>query len=145
MRKSSLIWVPVALLALSAMVEGSMHARAARHAKQPVVATATCSARQLEVDIAGDGRQEEVILTRIGDESWADVYFRGDLQSSTRVGKWHDDAAIEALDVNGDGRTDLVRRWTEGSQEHAQVWLSDGGAFEAGWSGISTATCVAQR
>ncbi len=77
MRKSSLIWVPVALLALSAMVEGSMQARAARRARA-VVATATCSARQLEVDIAGDGRKEEVILTRIGDESWADVYFQGD-------------------------------------------------------------------
>ena len=145
MRKSSLIWVPVALLAVSALVEGSMHAHAARQAKQPIVAAAPCSTRQLEVDVAGDGRTEQVILTRIGDESWADVYFRGDLQSSTRVGKWHDDAAIEALDVNGDGRTDLVRRWTEGGQEHAQVWLSDGGAFEAGWTGLSNATCVAQR
>ena len=144
MRKSSLIWVPVALLAISAMVEGTMHARAARQAK-PVVATASCHARQLEVDLAGDGRIEQVMLTRIGDDSWADVYFDGDLLSSTRVGTWHDDAAIEAIDVNGDGRTDLVRRWTEGSQEHAQVWLSDGGAFEAGWTGISTATCVAQR
>ncbi|HEX4458901.1 MAG TPA: hypothetical protein VIA18_13085, partial [Polyangia bacterium] len=103
MRKSSLIWVPVALLAVSAMVEGSMHAHAARKAT-PVVAptamNAPCSTRQLEVDVAGDGRTEQVILTRIGDESWADVYYKGDLQSSTRVGTWHDDAAVEALDVN---------------------------------------------
>jgi hypothetical protein len=144
MRKSSLVWVPVALLAVSAMVEGSMHARAARQAK-PVVATASCHARQLEIDLAGDGRTEQVMLTRIGDESWADVYFAGELRSSTRVGAWHDDAALEAIDVNGDGRTDLVRRWSEGSQEHAQVWLSNGGAFEEGWSGISNATCVASR
>jgi hypothetical protein len=144
MRKSSLVWIPVALLALSAMVEGSMHARAA-HKHKPLAALANCHARPVDVDIAGDGRTEQVMLTRIGNDSWADVYLDGELRSSTRVGAWHNDAAVEAIDVNGDGKTDLVRRWTEGSEEHAQVWISDGGSFEEGWSGISNATCVAQR
>jgi hypothetical protein len=61
------------------------------------------------------------------------------------VGAWRDDAAIEALDVNGDGKIDIVRRWTEGSTQHAQVWLSDGRAFDEGWSGVTGSTCVAQN
>ena len=53
---------------------------------------------------------------------------------------------IEALDVNGDGKVDVVRRWSEGPEQHAQVWLSDGSrAFDEGWSGVTGATCVATR
>ena len=39
----------------------------------------------------------------------------------------------------------LVRRWSEGPEQHAQFWLSDGSAFEEGWSGITGNHCVAQR
>ncbi|MCU1281660.1 MAG: hypothetical protein JWM53_5206, partial [bacterium] len=92
----------------------------------------------------GDGVAESVRLVRVGGDAWADVWTGTMLRSSTRVGAWRDDAALEALDVNGDGKVDVVRRWSEGPEQHAQVWLSDGNAFDAGWSGVTGNTCVAQ-
>jgi hypothetical protein len=82
---------------------------------------------------------------RVGDDAWADVWAGTTLRSSTRLGAWRDDAALEALDVNGDGKIDLVRSWGEGPEQQAQVWLSDGNAFDEGWSGVTGNTCVASR
>jgi len=144
--KSLLFWIPAALLAVAALAEGGMHARGAKHVSTTTAAPlASCYARELTLDIDGDGKPEQLKMVRIGDDTWADVYFAGQLRSSTRLGAWHDDAEIEAIDVNGDGRFDLVRRWNEGAKRHAQVWLSDGRAFDQGWTGINENTCVAQR
>ena len=99
----------------------------------------------MAVDLDGDGKAETVRIVRVGDEAWVDVWSGTMMLSSTRVGAWHDDAAIEALDVNGDGKIDVVRRWAEGPEQHAQVWLSDGRAFDAGWSGVTGNVCVAQN
>ena len=83
-------------------------------------------------------------MVRVGDEAWADVWAGAAMRSSTRLGAWHDDATLEALDVNGDGKIDVVRRWAEGPEQHAEVWLSDGLAFDVGWSGVIGETCLAQ-
>jgi hypothetical protein len=119
-----------------------MHAntRAAR-----ALAPAACKARAFEVDVDGDGRPEQLKLVQANGDTWIDVWHNGALRSSTRLGAWRDDAEIDTVDVNGDGRTDLVRRWHEGKQARAQVWLSDGIAFEDGGSGVTSPTCIAQR
>jgi hypothetical protein len=145
--KTLLWWFPAAIVAIVAVVEGGMHmgARAAKKQAAHGAATASCRARELAVDLDGDGRTEVVKLVRVGNDAWADVWSGSALKSSTRVGDWREDAALEAIDVNGDGKIDLVRRWSEGPDQHAQVWLSDGAAFDEGWSGVTAKTCLAQR
>jgi hypothetical protein len=136
-----LVWsIPAALVVLMALVEGGAQSRARAARRAP----ASCAARELAMDVDGDGTAERVQLERVDDDAWADVWSGTSLRSSTRVGGWRDDATLEALDVNGDGKLDLVRRWHEGGEAHAQVWLSDGNAFDEGWSGV-TASCIAQR
>jgi hypothetical protein len=139
--KSLLLWVPALLLAALAMVATGLRAgaRAARE-EHPV-----CRTRALDVDLDGDGRAEHVNIVRVGNDAWADVWKDGALRSTTRVGAWRDDAELDAFDVNGDGRADLVRRWGEGARHIAQVWLSNGTAFDEGWTGETSNTCVAQR
>lgn len=140
--KTLLVWVPALLVATVAVVEGGMHtgAHAARKAPE-----ASCKGRELAVDLDGDGRIETVKLVRVGDEAWVDVWSGPSLRSSTRVGAWRDDAGIEALDVDGDGKIDLVRRWSDAGAERAQVWLSDGLAFQEGGSSVTRRACIAQR
>jgi hypothetical protein len=129
-----------------AVAEGGMHMGAARAARQSSASgIAACPTRQLAVDLDGDGKAETARIVRVGDDAWVDVWSGATMLSSTRVGAWRDDAALEALDVNGDGRIDVVRRWSEGPEQHAQVWLSDGRAFDAGWAGVTGTTCVAQN
>jgi hypothetical protein len=146
--KALLLWIPALAVAMIALAEGGMHmaaARAARHHRAPEICAGGAT-RQVAVDVDGDGMVEQVRMVRVGDDAWADVWSGESLLSSTRLGAWHDDAAIEALDANGDGKIDVVRRWSEGPEEHAQVWLSDGSrAFDEGWSGVTGATCVASR
>ncbi|HEX9103752.1 MAG TPA: hypothetical protein VF997_16190 [Polyangia bacterium] len=145
--KTLLWWIPATVLAMVAVAEGGMHmgaARATRHGKAPGAVAATCRARHVLADLDGDGAPETVRLVRVGHDAWADVWSGTTLRSSTRIGAWRDDAVLEALDVNGDGKVDLVRRWSEGPELHAQVWLSDGVAFDEGWSGVTGNTCVAQ-
>ena len=146
--KTLLWWIPATVVAMVAVAEGAMHmkGRASYQASvsAPATASAGCGARELRADLDGDGVAETVRLTRVGDDAWADVWGDATLRSSTRVGAWRDDAALEALDVNGDGKIDLVRRWSERGEEHASVWLSDGSAYDEGWSGVTGRTCVAQ-
>jgi hypothetical protein len=144
--KTLLWWIPATVVAMVAVAEGGMHmgaARATRHAGTHG-AGATCRARHVSADLDGDGTPETVRMVRVGDDAWADVWAGTTLRSSTRLGAWRDDAALEALDVNGDGKIDIVRRWSEGLEQHAQVWLSDGAAFDAGWAGVTGNVCVAQ-
>jgi hypothetical protein len=137
--KTLLWWIPATVVAMVAVAEGAMHMNGRRAGN-----AAACAMREVAVDLDGDGAVETVKMVRVGNEAWADVWSGVTLRSSTRVGTWHDDAALEALDVNGDGKIDLVRRWSQGPEQHASVWLSDGTAFEEGWSGITGNTCVAQ-
>jgi hypothetical protein len=143
MRYKLVLWVPVVLLAMLAMVVGGIKAgaRAARDTR-----TTACKLRALDVDLDGDGRPEQVKIVRVDNDAWADVWQNGQMRSSTRVGPWREDAALDVADVNGDGRADLVRRWSQGTQHIAQVWLSTGLAFEeGGTTGVVSDTCVAQR
>lgn len=146
--KTLLWWIPATVVAMVAVAEGAMHVsttRATHHARHgAAVASATCKTRHVVADLDGDGTPETVHMVRVGNDAWADVWTGTTLRSSTRIGTWRDDAAIEALDVNGDGKVDLVRHWAEGPELHAQVWLSDGTAFDEGWSGVTGNTCVAQ-
>lgn len=144
--KALLWWIPATVVAMIAVAEGGMHMGAARAARQSSAGAAVvCPTRQLSVDLNGDGKVESVRIVRVNDDAWVDVWSGVTMVSSTRVGGWHDDAALEAVDVNGDGKIDVVRHWSEGPEQHAQVWLSDGRAFDEGWSGVTGNTCVAQN
>jgi hypothetical protein len=143
--KTLLWWIPAALVAMVAVAESGMQMSARAAKRADATATMRCHAREVAVDLDGDGRAESVRLVRVGDDAWADVWTGASMRSTTRVGAWHEDATLEALDVNGDGKIDLVTRWSTGPEQHAQVWLSDGLAFEEGWSGVAGNTCIAQR
>jgi hypothetical protein len=145
-RTKTLLWsIPTIVVALVAVADAGMHMGASRHAHATApTPSASCHARQVNADLDGDGTAETVHLVRVGDDAWADVWAGPLLRSSTRLGPWHDDAVLEALDVNGDGKIDVVRRWSEGPAKHAQVWISDGNAFDAGWAGVTGNACVAQ-
>jgi hypothetical protein len=144
MRRTLLWWIPAALLASVALVEGAV--RVGARAVEPRAAAPACSANDLAMDIDGDGKLEHVRLVRVDDDAWADVYSaNGSLRSSTRVGAWHESQSMEGFDADGDGQTDLVRRWKQGDQSQVQVWRSNGNAFEPGSQGPIDRTCVAMR
>jgi hypothetical protein len=44
-------------------------------------------------------------------------------------------APLLAMDIDGDGRTDLVQPLRAGDQARVEVWLSDGVGFRHAWSG----------
>jgi hypothetical protein len=147
-------WFPVALVAGVSLVEGALHlgargARSSAAARPPI----TCKSAELSMDVDGDGRADRVRLEKVGDDAWANVYLRdGDgrwtLRSTTRVGEWSDDPpsdVLEAIDVNGDGRMDLVRRWKKHGVVWAQVFVSSGDAFDEGWHGPVGGVCLAMR
>jgi hypothetical protein len=81
------------------------------------------------MDIAGTGYAARVRIARYGDDAWADVLAGGAITSTTRLGAWRDGATVEARDVDGDGRADLVRRLVEDGKRMTEIWLSDGRAF----------------
>lgn len=144
MRDKAWMWISVGVLGLL-LLDGSLHARSMRQQATRAVLAASCTGNQLDLDLDGDGSPEEVVVERVGGDAWATVYSDGDLRSTSRIGQWRDDAALEAIDANGDGRTDLVRRWSDGGKQVAQVWLSNGASFDAGWTGATALTCLAQR
>jgi hypothetical protein len=140
MKRSVLMWwIPAIVIAALALFEGILRVRP-HHSALP-----TCTNSALVMDLAGDGHPATVRIARYDDDAWADVIVDGNITSTTRIGAWRDDASVEALDVNGDGRVDLVRRFADNGKRVAEVWLSDGAAFEAGWRGPADAVCVAQR
>src|SRR5690349_21484220 len=71
---------------------------------------------ELRMDVDGDGRPERVRISRNDDGYWADVWLDGArgarLLSATRILACPGPAAAEltVMDVNGDGREDLVVR-----------------------------------
>lgn len=101
----------------------------------------SCRLVSLPMDVNGDGKMDLVLVTTNQDEVWADVWLSSgegfDLKSTTRL----DPSApseietVRALDVNSDGKSDLVRSGEKDGVAWAQVWLSTGTEFEAGWGG----------
>ena len=124
----TLIWVGLGLLALGWPLFASGPA-------QPAAAP-RCAAGDVTMDVNGDGHDDCVRLVRVGQDAWADVRtVDGQLRSSTRLGEWTADTELEAFNADGDQRMDLVRRWQSNGTHWAQVWLSDGAAFQASWRG----------
>jgi hypothetical protein len=137
MKRAVLWWIPAIAVATLALAEGTMRSRAP-------LAHPPC-ATELTMDVGGNGGLANVVLERVGDDAWVDVLIGGDIVSTTRVGAWRDGASLEAVDADGDGKMDLVRRYSDHGRPVADVWISDGQAFEQGWQGASEARCVAQR
>lgn len=146
MLTTKLLWsIPAVLFGTFALVEGGAQLGRTRGAAHPRAHAVRCNSHEIAADVDGDGQAEKVRLVRVGDDAWADVWAGTALRSTTRVGVWRDADEIEALDANGDGKIDLVRRWSEGPAEHAQLWLSNGVAFDEGASSVTGPTCLAQR
>jgi hypothetical protein len=87
----------------------------------------------MAADVDGDGAAELVRRVHDDGRAWVDVWrwsgARLDLVSSSALGTWRDDATELAMDVDGDGLTDLVRRYAKDGAPWAEVWRSDGSAF----------------
>lgn len=139
-KRTLLVGVAATLVAVMAVAEGARHVRhgARDHA-------AACSVRELRADLDGDGRVETVRLVRVGDDAWADVWDGPSMRSTTRLGAWHDDLALDAYDMNGDGKLDLVARWNEGPEARGAIFFGDELAFLEGPSGATGEPCFAQR
>jgi FG-GAP-like repeat len=91
---------------------------------------------ELAVDVDGDGRADRVRWTRQDDAFWLDVSLAGEgdaqdtfaLRSTTRIAAAGSGLSVSAVDLNRDGRMDLLVRDARG---HTTAWFSDGLAFEA--------------
>ena len=89
----------------------------------------------LVLDVNGDGRSDVVARSQNGTKFNAVVWISAGNSftkagNGTEVGTYRDDTHHMALDVDGDGRMDLVERWKNSNSEFiATVWLSDGAGF----------------
>jgi len=103
----------------------------------------SCAARELQMDVNGDGKTDLVRIWKNGNEAYAAVWLSDgtgfSLAWNGSVGGWCSDPSCDirerAMDVNGDGKTDLVRIWRNGNEAYAAVWLSDGTGFYSAWNG----------
>ena len=85
------------------------------------------------MDVNGDGKSDLVRLWQNGSRSYAAVWQSTGtgftVVSNGDVGSWSTTFQYFVMDVNGDGRSDLVRLWQNGSLEYADVWASNGSGF----------------
>jgi hypothetical protein len=86
------------------------------------------------VDVNGDGKADIVRIWQNGANAQADVLLSNGSgfvgTSSTIIGGWGDTTLQNQFaDVNGDGKTDIVRVWNNGGNAQADVLLSNGVAF----------------
>src|SRR5690242_4650813 len=87
------------------------------------------------MDVDGDGRTDLVRIWDHGDGAYAQVLLSngtGFQQVANQpVGGWDTTIQQFAMDVNGDGKIDLVRIWDHGAgQAYAHVLLSTGTGFQ---------------
>lgn len=87
---------------------------------------------ELAMDVDGDGNLDVVRVTRGADSYWADVWIGGQLKSTTRILDSQDGAALElaAMDINSDGRSDLILSWYLNGHGWTRAWLADGDSFQ---------------
>jgi len=101
-------------------------------ANQSVGTWCTCI-QEYVMDINGDGKSDLVRLWQNGSQTYAAVWLStgsGFTEvSNGPIGSWSTSFNYLVMDVNGDGRSDLVRLWQNGSLEYASVWLSNGTGF----------------
>ncbi|MHB1845459.1 MAG: FG-GAP-like repeat-containing protein [Deltaproteobacteria bacterium] len=99
----------------------------------PLVGWAS-NTRYLPMDVNGDGKIDLVTVWQNGQNASADVSLStgSALQSASNasIGGWDDTYYDLPMDVNGDGKTDLVVLWNSGSGASAQVTLSNGTGFQ---------------
>jgi RHS repeat-associated protein len=94
-------------------------------------------------DVSGDGRADLVTIWQNPDgDAWAQVNLSDGIgfpaqDANGPVGGWNPAVLTDNLtDVNGDGKTDLVRVYKNGTNAYAQVSLSKGKDFAgASWNG----------
>jgi RHS repeat-associated protein len=108
----------------------------------------SCGAiKELRMDFNGDGKSDLVRVWKNVNDAYAMVWLSDgagfSLAWNGYVGVWdvydppfmHYAIRELPMDVNGDGKTDLVRRWKNGNDACADIWVSDGAGFSQKWSG----------
>ncbi len=91
----------------------------------------TTNIKDYSVDVNGDGRNDLVRIWKNENNAYAQVNlfdgtgFTGQDWNSS-VGGWNTDTKDYFGDVNGDGKSDLIRLWPNGTHTYAQVNPSDG-------------------
>jgi hypothetical protein len=102
-------------------------------------ASGYCQIAELPMDVDGDGKIDLVRRWRHhSGAAYAEVHLANgtgfDLASNNSVGGYcisgNCQIAELAMDVNGDGKTDLVRRWRNGTRAYAEIHLSNGRGFD---------------
>jgi Salmonella virulence plasmid 65kDa B protein/FG-GAP-like repeat len=109
--------------------------------------------RELTMDVNGDGKTDLVRIWNNLNQANAQVWLGNGTGftygGNQEVGGWRSDAdnAIKELviDVNGDGKSDLMRLWNNNGKTNALIWLGNGTGFVhagnqdvGGWDGSAT-------
>jgi ribosomal protein L21E len=86
------------------------------------------------VDVNGDGKSDLVRIWKNGDSAFAQVNLSNgkgfpSQSFNSSIGGWSTNTRDSFADVNGDGKSDLVRIWKNGESAFAQVNLSNGKGF----------------
>jgi len=93
--------------------------------------------RVLPLDFNGDGLTDMVRVKDVGSGSaqhqiWLSTGNGFQFHGNGAAGSWSTNDHREfPMDVNGDGRQDIIRLWKNGSDTWLEPWLNDGTAFTA--------------
>jgi hypothetical protein len=83
------------------------------------------------MDINGDGKSDLVRVWRWNDRTIAGTFTSNgngyNLTSIEDLGGWADNIKNIATDINGDGKSDLVRIWNNSGKAYAATYISNGG------------------
>ncbi len=96
----------------------------------------------LDGDVDGDGKDDHVRIWETGGNAWVQTLLSNGsgyptTTSNTLFGGWNAIYRDYLVDVNGDGRADLVRIWQKnGNEAWAQVNLSNGTGFPSTTSNV---------
>lgn len=85
-------------------------------------------------DVNGDGRTDLIRVWKSGEQAMAQVNLSNGTgypvkNFNAAIGSWNADYKNYFVDVNGDGKADLIRIWNTGNGAKAQVNLSNGTGF----------------
>lgn len=103
----------------------------------PIGGWGDASLQNMVADIDGDGRADILRIWNNNGGAQADLLLSNGVgfseTSNTIVGGWLDSAGkvVQNLlaDIDGDGKTDIVRIWNNNGTADASVWLSNGQKF----------------
>lgn len=106
--------------------------------REPFGLDSNSNSRFLPMDVDGDGMTDFVELSPIllgGGQRTRRVWYSNGTGFTAGVAdrmRYRDEDELLPMDVNGDGKSDLLHIFTFGTRNHLRVWLSTGDAFVLG-------------